>query len=328
MTQQFGRKVTLTVAAGEKGRDLSAMRFSFMVKQFENLTPNTAIIRVYNLSEDTTNALLGMGPYAGLATAEYNRVILQAGYGEAASPSGVVSSQYGVIFDGTIKQFRRGRERNVDNYLDIFAADGDLGYNHGALNKTLEARAKPTDIVTAVVEGMGFQLDPAILQSGLVGGTKLARGKVLWGLGRALMRDLEATHQGHFFIDNGVMKFVPLTSYLGGDPVVLNSKTGMIGTPEATDDGVEVTCLLNPNIRIGTRVQINNRDINTTFIEHQGFPQLDALEFPASVTSDGIYRVIVAEHEGDTRERHFYSRLTCLAIDKTARPINSVKAFG
>jgi hypothetical protein len=76
-----------------------------------------------------------------------------------------------------------------------------------------------------------------------------------------------------------------------------------------------VTALLNPAIRCGRRVHINNKDINTTQLTQAGQGALPLLPFPATVTNDGFYRVIVADHEGDSRGGpSWFTRMTCLAL--------------
>jgi hypothetical protein len=158
------------------------------------------------------------------------------------------------------------------------------------------------------------------------------RGKVLFGLARAQASNMAATANARFSIQNGVITYVPVTGYLPGQAVQINSLTGMVGTPDATDNGIQVTCLLNPLIKIGCQIQINNRDITQTIIKSQvGFPNFASLNpFVADVANDGFYRVLVAEHNGDTRGQEFYTKITALAIDKTVntKPANTVKAFG
>jgi len=103
----FGRKASMLLVQGDKALDLSDMHFRFKTVQEDAEAPGNCEIRVWNLSEATIKTIRG----------EYTKVILQAGYDEAP---------FGVIFTGTIKQYRIGREPDaVNNYLDILAADGD-----------------------------------------------------------------------------------------------------------------------------------------------------------------------------------------------------------
>lgn len=297
------------LAAGGKALDLSQMRFRFEVRAADVETPNTCYVRVYNLKDETVN----------VAIKEYTRVVVQAGYEDG---------NFGVIFDGTIKQFKKGKESNTDTFLEIMAADGDLGYNFGVVNKTLAAGSSPQDRAQALADAMGAGLDKNANQYLQSTGGILPRGKVLFGLAREFMRDLTVSTASRWSIQNGTVTIIPLTGYLPGDVVKLTARTGLIGIPEATDGGIQVTTLLNPLLTVGNRVQIDNKSINQTTIKEQGFPQYNALSFPASTDRDGFYRVLVVEHSGDTRGQEWYSHLVCLAVDPSAAPDDSVKAFG
>jgi hypothetical protein len=62
----------------------------------------------------------------------------------------------------------------------------------------------------------------------------------------------------------------------------------MIGTPEQTEGGIMIRCYLNPLIRIGQLVQINNADINRNTLNKQMFPSYVSQYYPATVTHDGF----------------------------------------
>jgi hypothetical protein len=86
---------------------------------------------------------------------------------------------------------------------------------------------------------------------------------------------------------------------------------------------------LNPFVRIGTRLQIDNAAINqTTVKEQQRYPDFHTITLPATVTNDGFYRTLVAEHMGDNRGPEWWTDITCLAIDTSAAPDQSVQAYG
>lgn len=89
MTEQYIRKATLIVTPQDNpGVDLSELHFKFSVKRGDLQTPNSIDVRVYNVSEQTTAAIMGEK-----SEAEFSRLILQCGYGD----------NLGVLFDGTIK---------------------------------------------------------------------------------------------------------------------------------------------------------------------------------------------------------------------------------
>jgi hypothetical protein len=291
------------------GLDLSNMRIVFHVFQSDLSFPNYATIKVYNLSDTTAHKVQN----------EFLSVRLQAGY-EGGS--------YGMIFNGTIKMVRRGRDNPTDTYTEILAADGDVARNFATIKQTFAAGATSDQIFDALVNALGL---PVGYKPDLAP-TALSRGKVMFGMARDLMDDLADTARCTWSIQNGQIQLVPLTSYIPGTAVVLNSNTGMIGLPEQTEDGISVKTLLNPRIKIGCLVQINNKSIQGAFLGGQNLNAQGRLEqIPGllpKVTWDGFYRVYVAEHEGDTRGHPWYSNLVCLAIDSSAAPAESVLADG
>lgn len=308
---QFLRKCTLIVSGGSKGLDLSAFHIQFSIGQNDTETPNNAFIRVFNLSNDTSKQI----------QKEFTEVTLQAGYEQGA---------FGIIFQGTIKQIRRGRLNATDTYLDILASEGDLGLNFGVVNKTLAKGATMDDQVKSYAAAM----DTSVGYTNYgVGNPKLIRGKVQYGMARDGMRNVARTTQTSWSIQNGKVQVIPFTGYAPGEAVKLNSASGMIGLPEQTQEGISVKVLLNPKIQIGTQVQINNASIQRAqFTLHFGTTadqekSINEALLP-SLSDDGFYRVLVAEHEGDTRGQEWYTNLVCLTVNKTVAADKSVKAYG
>jgi hypothetical protein len=304
-TMQYLRQCTLLVSnkAG-KALDLSQLRIKFSVKMSGTATPNVADIRVYNLQEETAYAI----------KKEFTRVVLQGGY----------QSNFGVIFEGSIKQVLIGRESATDTYLDIIAGDGDLAYNFAIVNRTLAAGSLVNDQINTAAAAMN-SVDPnsKLLTPTNMPPTQLPRGKVMYGSAAKYMKQAGKTSRHSWSIQNGQIQFVPINGYLPGEAVVLTSKTGMIGTPVQTNIGVNVRCLMNPLIRIGGRVKIDNKSI-------QGFKINIAVpgspaNTPLPLRTDGTYYAWNLGHSGDTRSNDpWYTELICITTSVSANPLNSV----
>lgn len=302
-SDQYLRKLTLIVSNNDlNGIDLSALEIKFTVKRSDTMTPNVADIRVYNLEEETARRI----------KKEFTKVTLQAGY----------EGNYGVIFQGNIKQVILGRESATDTFIDIVAGDGDRAYNFAVVNSTIAAGATQEDQVNASIKAMQDK-GVAAGNIGDMPPEKLPRGKVMFGNARNYLRDVAQSTDKSWSIQDEKVTFIPKKSYLPGERVVLTSKTGMIGTPQQTNEGVNVKCLLNPLIKIGGRIEINNKSIEQLKI-NLSIPNSPA-NIPAPLTWDGVYYVLVAEHTGDTRGIPWYTSLICLNIDVTTNPINSVQ---
>jgi len=294
-------------------------RMTFKVRHADSDTPGTAEIRIYNLSNATANKYIK----------EFNTVVLQAGYR---------NGHFGRIFQGTIKQYKKGRESAVDSYLDIFAADGDVAYNYGVLNQTFR-KTDTKELQKAIADSMakaGIGARVGHLDDtnppGTIGGIiPPARGSVAYGLATDLGRELQRDTGNQFSIQNGVIQAIKSTKYKPGDIVVINSGTGMIGVPEQTQEGITVTCLLNPNIHVKQQVRLDNKSLNQYFLPGQNANSTIDRSFQstygkyammpqyyATIDADGIYTVLVIDHEGDTRGLPWYSHLVCLDVDPTA----------
>jgi hypothetical protein len=299
--KQYLRKVSLIVGQNEASRgalDLSELRIRFSVKRGDIQTPNTADIRVYNLSEQTAQNI----------QKEFTRVVLQAGY----------EGNYGVIFDGQIKQIRRGRETQTDTYIDITAADGDSAYNFAMTSISLAAGSTPNDHVGAVLKDMASH-NVTEGNSPNLPGNPLPRGKVIFGMSRDVMRNIAINTDTSWSIQDGKLNMVPLTAYMPGDIPVLTAATGVIGMPEQTQGGIKLKTLLNPNLKIGQAVKIDNASIQRYKFGLALNQQVQNLfdEQVVKLNDDGLYYVMIADHSGDTRGNEFYTELTCLAIDTT-----------
>jgi len=317
---QYLRKISLKIGNDQKALDLSDMRIRFAVRRGDFRTPNSADIRIYNLSENTVKWV----------QREFTRVVLQAGY----------AGSYGVIFDGTIKQARRGRESPTDTYLDLTAADGDSAYNFAVMNVTLAAGSTANDHLQQVLQSMASR-GITMGESPALSANKLPRGKVFYGMTRDFLDILGKTQDVSWSIQDGKLTLVPNNAYLPGEAVVITSATGMIGLPEQTQNGINVRTLLNPGIRIGKQLHINNTSIqqyrfglSVNAGTSNGF-----VAQQAKITDDGFYKAFVVDHYGDTRGNDWYTDTICLAIDSTVPlgllpqtggvgPVGSVKPYG
>lgn len=303
--RQYDRRLSLFVAnAAGDGLELGQLRVVFTVGKSDAQAPNWASIAVYNLAEAT----------AARIRREFTRVVLQAGYRD----------NLGVVFDGTIKQARTGRDNGTDTFLEIAAADGDRAYNGAIVNKTL-ASATANDQVRAALEPMSAHgVEGGFLED--LGGPSLPRGKVLFGMSRDVLRTATRSRLATWSIQDGRVQVVKRAGVLPGEAVSLNSATGLIGAAEQSEKGIKARCLLNPRLRVGGLVKLNQADVEEQRLDApapaSGSTSAGAAPEakPAKIAGDGFYRLWAVQHSGDTRGNDWYSDLLCLAADVTAPP--------
>lgn len=306
----YGRKCTLLVS-DSKGNalDFSELHIKFAVKQAGVMTPNTADIRVYNLSDDTVAQLKQRNKNGTLII---NRVILQGGY----------NSNYGVIFQGNIKQVISGHESATDSFVDLNCGDGDAAFNHSIVNITLAAGSKVADQVQASINSMLGNGVSAGQVTDMASAT-LPRGKVMWGTSRDYLRTAAQSLGAQWSILNEKVNFLPQKSYSPGEAVVITAKTGMIGTPQQTTEGINIKSLMNPRLKINGRVKLDNASIAQYKIDFTtpGSPA----NIPPPINADGVYFILVVQHNGDNRGIEWYTTLIGIAINVTTNPLNSVQ---
>lgn len=75
--------------------------------------------------------------------------------------------------------------------------------------------------------------------------------------------------------------------------IIINQNSGMIGSPERTDTGVNVKNLLLPDLKLGRRFEIKsiNEKINIGNLFFRKIPP---------IKNAGVYRIDKINHKGDT----------------------------
>jgi hypothetical protein len=294
MSAQFGRVCSLIVGdpTGE-GLDLSALRIRFAILNGDVQTPKTLNAWVYNLAPETARRV----------QKEFTQVVLQAGYEEAGA---------GVIFSGQVKQVRIGRENATDTFIHIIAADGDVAYNQAKLSRTLAAGWTPSDIRKACLDAMR----PFGVTAGQMADLpdiKSPRGVPLFGMARNELKKLADTYGMTWSIVQGRLQMLPVEGTLGGVAIELTSDSGLVGMPQQTLDGIMVKCLINPRIKPGTQIRLNNTSIQEAAISTQTAYQDKRPGFD----DDGYYKVWAVATNGDTRGQDWHMDLVCSSLDIT-----------
>lgn len=269
---QYLRKWTLIVSdkSGE-GLDLSPLRCSFTVKKTDAQTPNEAEFSIYNISKETSHKL----------KKSFTKIIFSAGY----------QSNFGLIFSGNIISFEQSKE-GPDLVLKIKAGDGDEAYNYTVINKTLAAGATPDQIIKEASGAMGV---PIGYKSELRQDA-LPRGKVMYGAPHSVLREQSANQKCTWSIQDGELLILKRTEVKKGTAILLSADSGLLGLPSKNEDGVAATCLLNPQLKIGSVVELKS-------------VYMDDL--------NGQYRLISIEHKGDTNSSEWSSSFTALNVNNT-----------
>lgn len=289
-----------------KALDFSEFKVRFEIRRGDLQTPNSADVRIFNVSDATANKI----------RSEFTRIVIQAGY----------EGNFGLIFDGTIKQVRRGRIDAKDSYVDITAADGDAAYNYSTMALSLAAGATPKDAVSEFLRSMA--------QHGVTQGyvpdlstNGAERGRVFYGMTRDELREWAEVQDVLWSIQDGKLTMIPKTSYIPGEIPVISPQTGLVGVPEQTQNGIEMRVLLNPSLKIGQAVKLDSTvNLYRYGLDVQSQASNTLLSTGIKTNKDGLYYVMTANHRGDTRADEWYTDLVCLAVDATVLPSMTQRA--
>lgn len=302
MARLWNRKCSLVVGDDENGLELAGFRVTFQAVHQTVQTPGQAVIRVYNLKPETEKQI----------QKEFTKIVLKAGYAEEGAP-------YGVIFSGNVREAIRGRENPVDTYLQILAADGDQAYNYAVISKTLASGSTFKDQLQEIEK----VLKPHGVTLGYIpdlGNAKFPRARVMHGMAREYLRTIARSTNCSWHIDQGKVNFIPNDGVKSGDAIVLNSNTGLIGRPTQTMNGILARCLLNPNLRIGGQVQIDQSSVNEMMgslaVDGSVDPNTDGQLRP-SIADDGFYKILQLSTVGDTRGPPWYADLVLAPVNGT-----------
>ncbi|MFT1010936.1 hypothetical protein [Enterobacter hormaechei] len=331
-----------------KGISLSDFKVTFTIDWFNSMWPRVATLKIYNLNRDTMSRITG---------SEFSRITIIAGYDGLAPPvsesqvgqvmdvssdqAGQTRGQnYGEIFNGEIRFTITGRDNPTDIFTLIQAIDGHQAFNEAVSSGSLSAGYKLSDVHTVLMR----DFSPFGITQGVTGefpDRVMPRGRVFYGMTRDYMSNLAAQCNANWQFVDGQAQMVPEDKYLH-EAIVLNSNTGLIGMPQQTmGAGVNVRCLINPNIRVNGLIQLDQASVYRTQLPNDEIQRSQAritessndgnlslggtIAQPASVATDGVYIVQSISYTGDTRGNPWYMDLMCMA--RGARDLQSNSAL-
>ncbi len=337
MSQNWMRHFELQILSESgEGISLSDFKVTFRIEWTDTRWPRVAMVKIYNLSKDTCSRILGK---------EFAKIKIIAGYD--GMPAAVDSSQVGVateidpsqvgqtngtnfgeIFSGEIRFTVTGRDNPTDTWVLIQAIDGHQAFMNASVTTTLAAGYTVADVHSAALDS----LSPYGVTKGITGDapvTVFPRGRVLYQSTRDVMDNIAAQCGATWQLVDGQAQMVPNNKYLQ-EAIVLNSDTGLIGMPQQTmGAGVNVRCLINPNIRLNGLVQIDQASVYRASLPADEVKALPGrareenvngnlsvsgtLQQPASIAADGLYIVKSIDYNGDTRGQPWYMDMMCFA---------------
>lgn len=265
--KQFGREILLKIGNEDESLTYSNLRITFNVTKTISSEPNTGEITIYNLNQNTRNLI---------TTKYYQHVELYICYRE---------DDFRLIFKGDVISINNSQS-DLDIITHLKCADGFKAYTDKTIVKTLSAGQ--SDIVVVNEALASFNIQAATID--LPRNTILPRGKVLFCDAREAVSKVAINNRADWSIQDGQLAIIPKNTALRNDEgYIISSATGMIGSPEKNDDGLEVTTLCNPYFKIGGLIRIESQ----------------ITEY------NGNYKIKSIQHEGDLMGSDWKSKLVC-----------------
>ncbi|EMW1042125.1 hypothetical protein AAEK51_004937 [Citrobacter freundii] len=316
---------------------LSDFKVTFTIDWFNiSSASRVGTFKIYNLSADTANRIVGQEFYKIRLIAGYDGIapevsVSDVGIAREVDADTVGQSDgrnYGLIFSGEIRYSVTGKDSPIDSYVLIQAADTDLAFATSITSQTLAAGYTVADVNRALMKD--FEAKGAT--EGLtpeMPATVFPRGRVLFGMTRHLMDNVAGQCGATWQFVDGQRQMVANNEYVH-DAIVLNSATGLIGMPQQNiGNGVNVRALINPNIRVNGLIHLDQASVFRTALSNNDIAMAGGqitdqntdgnitlsgtTAQPASIATDGVYIVRGIMYTGDTRGQAWYMDMMCEA---------------
>ena len=262
--RQFGRQFQLDIIGKSDTLVINNLRISFDIDKTINEKPNPATIRVWNLNRSHLNQIL---------SGAFDKVALSVGYQTLTQ-----------IYSGDITKASVQRH-DLDFILTLECADGFRAYTQARITSTLKSGSNDDQILTELSKTLP---NVSLGTVEVTNKRTLPRGKVMNGDTRELLNRLARNSGADWSIQDGELVFLPKNKVLKAEAILISQETGMVNAPEHTDDGLELQCLLNPQLAIGGLVEVKS-----------------ILDY-----FNGQYKVVKLLHSGDAMEGDWLSKMT------------------
>lgn len=270
MSEQFGRAARVTVGDVLIEADpLDGLRVQFRVDRTARPEPNTIDVSISNLSKATRDRIQ--------ATAV--PVIVEAGYGDKTE----------VLGRGDCRTVLH-RHDGTEWVTRVQAGDGERAYKGSRVHESFAPGSSQRDLIKKAMESMKLEMRDAllkVLRGDWKGGQETFwHGATASGKSASLLTDALSSGGYSWSIQDGKIEILAANETTGEQAILLGSSAGLIGTPEAGEDGtIKARALLNGGLRPGRRIVVSSSHV------------------------DGTYRVERVTHLGDSRGQEWYSEV-------------------
>lgn len=239
----FARQIRVEIGPpGRPGRAYNDLRVDFRVDHTSDPEPSSAKIEIYNLADESV----------AMAEQPDSVVRLLAGYDGAPR----------LLFTGNpIKGGVRLERRGPDKVLSIEAQDGGRAYQTGHIALARAGEIAARSLILDAATQMGLPVARLTL-----GASKTMRDYAYSGPARQMLDELTRSTGSEWSIVDGTLVVSPIGRAAPEIAIVFSTGNGnLVGSPSPTDEGVEITGLLEPSMRPRRRFIVQSRRVNGIF---------------------------------------------------------------
>jgi hypothetical protein len=280
----FDRRVKLVIAApisndfltvSAQVTTIDALRVAFKITKTLSKDPNSAEIKVYNLSQATRSALPGKGA----------KILLHAGYAQTIEQ----------IFLGDARLIQHKREGS-DWITTIECGDGERAAKFARISESFAGGVPAKAVVDKIVKATGLEVgNLGTVSAGMTG--QYTQGYTAHG---GALKELEKAIQSAGYelsVQDGELQALKEGETTTETVVVLDKDSGLVGSPEMGSSSkkgakpfLSVKSLLQPILKPGRKVRVK------------------------SAQFAGDFKAVKVEHEGDTNGGNWYTMLELQAL--------------
>lgn len=311
----FGRRVKVTIYT-QDGYSIifdtslienkRSLRISGVVKKYFAFQPPEATVNIYNLSPIEVGNILNL-KYKKVGNnyvEQQLRIKIEAGY---------IYGYFDTIFDGEILKPNMMRPDPNNTQLRLTCLDGaNFCAAGGSITQTFNDGINYYSVAEQIRKNSNIdyrlELSPT-LANRTVDGSFVCDGTLL----STYEKLAESSGDDVVFSYNDGTAYLQTLEEMINKPqeaFVLNSQTGLMGIPALTNDGITIQSVLNPKIKILSRLKVNNAEISIDQPEYLANRQIGAW-----LNADGLYLVNEMEHQFDTVNGAFCTNCKCWSND-------------
>lgn len=239
----------------------------------------------------------------------YNNIRVDFGYED---DGGIMTT----IFEGKIIRPQHKRQEVVTDETVIYAYDSGNFKTHGFFSKTYFDGANYYDIAEDILNRgnvkISYELSEKLKEYTVKG------SKSLYGTQDELLQNISKETGLTYKTENNVARVFGNSEDLE-EVVVFSKKTqngeilsesGLIGIPTLATDGIYLKCLINPKIKIFSKIKISNSIISSN--QDGKFPEVEA---GGQFSSSGIYKIVKITVEFSNDGAQNYMDLKAISTD-------------